>query len=569
MVVVLYGHSLFALPLSEIEKRIPDAIEFKGLLNLSADHLTEKATLIAVPGKRVSIKNIRSDVENLYKTGLLKEVTVELDKKEDKIILRYVVVENELVKKIEFAGNNEYRSGLLLKLLETSTSNVLDYDLLEKDISVIKKHYISNGYSLIDVRSAYLGEDGVLVFNIDEGFVSDISIEGNDNIDSRLLLRELYTVKGKVFNTNILRRDREKLVKLGYFNSVSAPQLKPAMGDNAVDVVFNVKERKFNTIGLSLETNTRKIRWKTIVDGKGLNTIFSVKLNNQLGMLDSINFKREYGVDADKYRVDYFMPWIDRIHISLGLGRWYETNNEEASNDQFYDVIRNGGEVVFGLPFYDELNMFLAFRKETVSQKDFGDAGSTSPNIESYEKNSIGLAFSYDTRDSRFNPSKGTFFVVDYEKGGDYFGLLLGGLDYSMFSLEYSVFKNVTKKQVLGVNASYSVLETDADNVLENDKYKVGGTYTVRGFDTSNDTSGYKRLMGNLECRFKVSRFFSWILFYDVGVAYEDYPEGKDVLSSVGAGLRFITPIGPLRFDLGYPNNGKPPVLHFGLSEMF
>src|SRR5690606_12672609 len=101
------------------------------------------------------------------------------------------------------------------------------------------------------------------------------------------------------------------------------------------------------------------------------------------------------------------------------------------------------------------------------------------------------------------------------------------------------------------------------------EQYFIGGTDTVRGYDTDSQF-GDNQLYGNLELRYRFNKKFQFVVFGDGGSAYcgGNSPYGSfDPLFSVGVGIRLQTPIGPIRLDLGKGSDGIKT--HFGIGPTF
>lgn len=554
MILSFAGTFAFELPLDEIDQRIISDISVTGNLTLSEEDILKNVTLNVVSGVKTTIEDVRHDIESLYLLGYFKDVTVKLFSNKGRTNLLFKVSENPLVSSVEFVGNEAVSDDHLRSLIKTKSQHVFSYSVLDNDIEMIKGYYQENGYSLMQLREIdYDRLSKKVTFFIDEGYVNNVSFKGN-SISDHLLVREMHLQKGSVFNSLLLRKDREKLLRLGYFSSVSTPKLKPSMDKNAVDIHFDVVERKINSVGLALEQG----RASSII-----NTVVSFKLNNQLGMAESTSLRAQFGQE-ESYSAHYYMPWIGPYHVSLGLDRWYKIGKEKDSSNKVYSIVRNGGDIVLGYPMGDNIKTFLTYEAESVKED------VSAPSI-SYMKNSLAFAFSWDSRDSVKRPHYGTYFFWELERGGNFKTFDLGGISYSEFNTEASFFHSFIPSQVLALHAQFSDIDQQTNvNNLEYDLYTVGGTYSVRGYSEADAVPNYTKVVANAEYRIEFSDVFSMAVFYDMGSAYDRNFVYGNMIYGAGFGLRISTPLGPMRFDLAWPSEEDPsPLFHFGLAEMF
>jgi outer membrane protein assembly factor BamA len=186
---------------------------------------------------------------------------------------------------------------------------------------------------------------------------------------------------------------------------------------------------------------------------------------------------------------------------------------------------------------------------------------------------------------------RGYVAAIHFEKAGRWF---VGDFDYTELTLEGRHYLSIGRRFVLANRAKISSLdapEPTGVNIPFFKRYFLGGSTSLRGwgrFEVSPlsdgfTTGGLSMLEITSEARFPISGNLGGVLFVDAGNSWED-PWGielKDLLADVGAGIRYLTPIGPLRFDFAYqltPIDGLliegepqrfPWRVHFSIGQAF
>ena len=188
--------------------------------------------------------------------------------------------------------------------------------------------------------------------------------------------------------------------------------------------------------------------------------------------------------------------------------------------------------------------------------------------------NSVRLQLLMDYREEFFNPRTGVFMLPVTEYAGGVFG---GDNDFVRLEVETRFFIPMLKN-VLAQRIKLGVIHA-LNGVAVYEKYYVGGQYTLRGYPERSvgpDTLGderYGNMLGNynLEYRIAVPMNFGVVGFLDA--AYCDnklHLEDSDYLkASAGLGLRYFSPIGPIRLDLGFPLMDPGYELYVGLYHTF
>jgi outer membrane protein insertion porin family len=130
--------------------------------------------------------------------------------------------------------------------------------------------------------------------------------------------------------------------------------------------------------------------------------------------------------------------------------------------------------------------------------------------------------------------------------------------------------------------AGYIDPKNDSIPVVDDQLFYLGGISSVRGYaenlllrdDDDDPVGGRRSLSGSIEARMQVKKLLSLILFYDAGKLDRTYtPADTEIRSSVGLGLGYRTPVGPLSLYYGYKLNRQPDEspgrFHFSIGYTF
>jgi len=176
----------------------------------------------------------------------------------------------------------------------------------------------------------------------------------------------------------------------------------------------------------------------------------------------------------------------------------------------------------------------------------------------------------YDSRDDLFMPTEGSKHKLSIEYAGEFLG---GDIDYTKYLAQTSVFFPLFWKFTGSLHAKAGYLDDRTNNIIDIDyaRFYLGGMHSIRGFDKydingnrsgdTKDIGGEKFVQFNAEITFPLNNFYIEIHFIflrsgDVYRTSEDVDFG-DQFSSFGAGVRWNSPMGPLRVEYGWVIDGK------------
>lgn len=228
----------------------------------------------------------------------------------------------------------------------------------------------------------------------------------------------------------------------------------------------------------------------------------------------------------------------------------------------------SGGELTFGRPVSEYSTNYLTLRNRKdsyVKHVDDGNLGDRStPAYEDWRRDNFGTTRSVtfehvtDTRDNVYNPMSGSRLSLSGEFAG--FG---GDFDFQKYTVDGQRYIRAGRSQVFALRARYGVGTGD---ISEFNQYRIGGQGSLRGY-REDQFRGDREFLGTVEYRFPVVKKVQGALFTDWGGAWDSGLTPDDLHASVGVGISLTTPIGPLRFDYGWGEDGGR--VHFNVGSTF
>lgn len=562
------------IPLSEQEKidksLIIRRIDIAGNDNVPFEDLERYIPLKV--GGYFSKSRIIDGRDRLLKTGYFVSVEPDVSKRGSGIYVKYLVVENPKIMGIQIEGNNLFGDEELIELLKTKINNIYNINDLRKDKEAIEKKYIDAGYGLATVADMRLDEELNLIIRVSEGIVRDIKFKkivkretGQRRDPSKIdlktkdfvLEREVQLEKGKAFETRKFEATARNLFRLGYFRNVTQ-EIESIPGDpDGKIVVFMLDEQK------TAQYNG------TISYGSAIGLVGSlgVEDKNMRGKGQTLAFNFEFGENQRKtYEFSFNDPWIKGTdRLSYGWSLYRKEYSEDDEDDNTIDYTKEGFKISGGKGLTDTVRIKLGTRIENIKEDE------EDVSVEDYTTVSLIPSISYDTRNNYYRATEGLYASFSTE-----IGKVLDEGDFIINELEIRKYhKGFFDKNTF---AYRGIIGAASDDLRDAQKFRVGGGNSIRGYDYG-DFKGNYQLYINLENRTKLDENFDFVVFYDMGRAWdksEDSSEDvnllSDIKSSYGVGLRVQTPLGPLRFDYGWPLNDDEKLggqFYFNIGHLF
>ena len=523
-------------------------------------------------------------------------VTPQFDYKENGLVHITLVIDEGRrydVDRIVIKGRKViFPVSIIEKDISLKTGEAFSYSTLRQDVDRVRSRYYREGYMNADIAVDRILKPEThkldVIFDIDAKeivHVGKINIKGNTKTKDVVIRRELRILPGERFDGDKIRRSKERLYNLGFFEDVYFGTI-PSGLPNVSDLDVSVKETKTGefSFGGGYSSIDEFVGFVQITQ----NNFDLLNFPNFTGDGQNLAVRAELGSVRRDYDISWTEPWILDYPLSFGLDAYHRTHLRTTHVGYGYKEVRAGGDIRLGKEFLEYYRADFMYRLENVDISDIADEATQDLKDQEGENwlSSAILGAQFDNRDNVFDPTKGFLSRITFENTG---GILQGDQDfikgYFLAKFYYSPIKNIVVelKGRAGVVDSYG----DTDEVPIFERYYAGGANTIRGYQerkvgprdpASNDpTGGEATLIGNIELNFPIyEKVIKGAVFYDVGSVWqrmEDFAQGS-YKQGTGVGLRVKTPIGPLKLDWGYPlsenhDDEKEGRFYFDVSHGF
>lgn len=496
---------------------------------------------------------------------------------------------------IGLSGNAVFSSEELKALLKMKQGDTFTEEALHADVGSIQEHYFDKGYIMARVRPDTIlnvETDRIdITYVLSEGevaYVNKINVRGNTKTKDIVIRRELRIKPGERYDGAKLKRSKERLYNLGYFEDITFDTEETDEPDKR-DLVVDVKETKTGEFSFGGGfSSVDKLIGFVEIEQKNFDML---NFPTFTGDGQDIKLRGEFGSTRKNYLLSWTEPWIFNKPLSFGFDLYAEEHDKSGSTGYAYDETRQGGDIRLGKEFNEFLRGDFTYRIESVDISNLDSNVSQSLKDEEGKNTVVSTItqLTNDTTDNKFNPTKGSVVTGSIEVAGGPFG---GDKDFAKFFNSISRYSEIGPF-VLELKLRDGVVTTyggDNGAVPVYERFFAGGTYTIRGYkerdigpkDQSGDPVGGGTLaISNIELTAPIMENLKGALFVDAGNVWpvpDSKPKGGKasggVRVGVGVGVRIKTPIGPIKLDYGFPVNpddGQSDTgrVHFSMSRGF
>ena len=559
------------------------SVKFTGNSRVTTAELLDITQLKA--GEYFSRSRVEDAQRRLLATGKFSEVRPDAQVSNGKMALSFEVAENPIVKSIVITGNHTIPTSTIMSALTTKPGSVQNYNNLREDRDKILGLYQAQGYTLVNITDMSTDENGTLHISIVEGIVRKIEVKKmvtkqkgnrrtpNDDVlktKDYVIDREIEIQPGKIFNVKEYDATVDNLMRLGIFKNVKY-EARSIPGDpEGIDLILLIDEDRTAELQGGVAYGSES----------GLMGTLSLKDSNWRGKNQQFGFTFEKSnKDYTGFALDFYDPWIkDTDRVSWGWGA-YKTNYGDEDSILFHEIDTVGFKVNIGKGLGKNFTLSLGTKVEYIKEAHEDGKLRKANNGKWYynEKNkwreiegvddkywlwSIYPYISYDTRNNYLNPTSGLYAKWQIEGGhaGGYKSGNFGNTTLELRTYHKGLFKNNTfAYKVVGGVAT--------NNTKESQKFWVGGGNSLRGYD-GGFFKGSQKLVATIENRTQLNDIIGIVVFADAGRAWKQNGRdpsytrdnnrfGHNIGTTAGVGIRLNTPIGPLRFDFGWPVGNK------------
>ncbi len=492
----------------------------------------------------------------------------------------------------DFSGDLLFSREDLRKEIQMGDGQVFSITGRNADIQRLTEKYQDLGYAFVNVIPKMDFNDELKTVSLDYSFekgslvrFGEIRVVGNTKTYDRVIRRELRIYEGELYSGSKLRVSRERVERLGFFapGEVQFNQIPRKGRDDVVDIEIVVKERSTGSVTL----------------GAGYSSVqgffFQGRIQeiNLFGRGQNLSFETQWG-RQDLVR-SFSLSFLDPYAFDTKWSAGFDLFMANSPIPDRYLIRRSGFNLRAGYPITDDVQGFVTYKFEHLRvlanyAEDRNALLAANPSLglpplradDSLDKgilSSVVLTVTRDKRNNRFETTGGNFQNASLEIAG------LGGVkNFAKFTANNRYYNNFIGNFVFKNSTEIGALfNTGGRGIPPSEKFFLGGPWNMRGFDVfslspvstfldpNTGVATYEKLGG-------VSQFYSlfelehplireagikWVLFYDVGNSFAGFPgiDPEDpnnpykLRQNYGFGIRWFSPLGPLRFEWGFPVN--------------
>ena len=444
--------------------------------------------------------------------------------------------------------------------LPIATGDWYNADQVEDAIGSLTDAVGVLGYAFVDIRPRVRRDRDKLTidvtFTIQEGprvFVELVNISGNVRTLDEVIRREVLLVEGDAFNTSKLRRSRQRIRNLGFFERVEIENKAGSAADKTV-IDVSVRERSTGEISFGAGFST----------SSGVLGDASIRERNLLGRGQDLRLGVQIGERQQRVDLSFTEPYFLDREVAAGFDVFRTVRDQQ--NESSFDRETIGFSLRAGYRITEDLSQSW---KYTLRQDDITDIPSdASVAVKKQEgefvTSSVTQTLLYDKRNNRFSPTEGYFIEIENTLAG--FG---GDSKYLRNEVKTGTFYSVADKWVVNIGVGGGYIIGIGEDIRVIDRFFLGGN-TLRGFEDSGvgprDLVTDDAVGGNWFYRGTVGLTFPLGLpnefglrgriFTDAGSIGENdsalatITDTASLRMSVGTGILWDSPFGPVNIDI-------------------
>lgn len=545
--------------------------------------------------------------ENGYPDAHVTDSQVQLSEDRGSMYITFSVEEGHYttVGNVDVAGDLLEDEDEIKKLITVKPGEGFKLSQLFEDVKNIQDYYGDRGYAYAQVEPRRRA--GSTPNTLDIGYeihpgepvrIGKILISGNQKTEDKVIRREILVNEGELYHGSKVHASEASIQRTGYFEKVSVTT-QAGKEENTIDMLVEVTERSTGQFQIGAGFSSTESFIGTL----------QVSYDNFLGRGHFLAAQGTISKLRQLFNVQYFNPYF---FDSMWRFRASVFNYEYVYTD--FTRESYGGNIGFGYPFTRDLVLDLTYTLENVDVST-GSFGSKQRNLGSIldggRTSSLNATLTYDRRNNRLLPTKGFMLMGSVDFADQYIG---SENEYIRFLGRARAYVPLFWDIVLKFNLELGYIANwNAPNkeVPIFERFFVGGPNSVRGFERSSlgpsrsfttnvadptstltnfQIGGNKEIVFNAEIEIPIlkSMNISGVVFFDMGNAYNEdqnlslmidwfakNDEEHDTMmrSAMGFGFRWMSPMGLLRFEWGFPlspkKNEDPVVFEFSIGNAF
>lgn len=509
------------------------------------------------------------------------QVTISPNKKDIFVTINVAEDDKYFVDEVNLAGEMVIPREDVLEQIKITKGDVFSRQKISLISNSITERLGDEGYAFTNVNAIPDVDNEKkkvsLTFFIDPGkrvYVRRINVTGNDKTEDEVIRREFRQLEGSWYEPKKLNRTRTRLQRLRFFEDINieTPQV-PGTNDQ-VDINLKVVEGSTGTVQ----------------GGVGYGQPRGVLFNAKVSLINFVGTGKQVSFEATNdnvntiYSFTYSNPYHTESGISRSISTFFRKTDAGASNVAAFNLDDKGMSVNYGFPISEFSTARFGVSAKNTRVSVLSNAAKfystwVVDNGNNFDSLNLTASWAYDTRDRTFLADDGHLTRLNTE-----FSIPGGDLEYYKFTFSQDSNWGLGKGFTFRLKGlvSYGDAFGDTQEFPFFQRYYAGGTRSVRGFkanrlgprdrevfpDDPNATNdvigGVLKLVGNMELIFPLpfvenSRAFRVGTFVDVGNVFLDIDsyDSRDLRASFGLFALWVTPVGVLSFNWGFPINDE------------
>ncbi len=605
------------------EQPLISGLRVEGNQYISADAITDEVKDILKVGQPYTEQKAVAARQVIMDMGYFDEVAISYELTEAGVEVVITVLEKQRIEDIVFVGNTAFDDEALAEVIFSSIGHVVDSRVVRGDVRRLEEHYQQEGY-FIFIPEAGVDQFGVLTFVINEARLEEIVIEGLKKTKEWVVRRSIHSQPGDLYQEEKLYNDLRRIFNLGIFEDVRLRSLQPGTDEptKAVRAIIEIVEKptgmaslaaaysELDEFVLMLDIQENNLRGRA--ERAKLSLEMFGRMSYDISLFEPYLDQRDTSLDISLFDTERRRRFMGGAAVALP--------------DEEFRERRAGAVIKVARPTSATERVSISLRTEKVSSSFFqgtrtlgsvggsapaamvapqqfsgplpgggGKPGPDNPDLSPDKPgpgdmvqpivvaaplhpggrvNSVTLGWVKDTRDIIVDPTRGGYRGLTWESAG---GIVGGQESFQLYQLE--------ERRYLPMRGGDDVLAIrllvglSSGGVPLFDSFSVGGARTLRGYEQDR-FRGERLILANAEYRYRMSESLTIVGFVDAGDAFGGkFPtvvpgfdlEAEDQNFSMhlgaGVGIRADTPLGPLRLDFGFGEEGSQ--VHFGFGHTF
>jgi len=493
----------------------------------------------------------------------------------------------QLIQTIDISGASLFSPEMIRAQLGIKERGPFFRPFIQREVEKLSAFYLDQGVrgTKIELRIEELGEDQFkVIFNIREGHpvrVKSLFVSGNRVTKDYVIKRELRIEEGDSARADVISLTKQNLENLGIFSEVTIEEIPISEDTEHVVITVREGERNYVGVGIGIESRETFLSASSFLDAslRPRGTAEFMR-GNMFGTAASLSLVTQFSLSEKRLVATWQQPYFFffNIPVETYLNGWIE------AEDRISFAFEREGVSVTGmrsLPWGFDLLMTLGYARTTLTRLDV-PPNEIDRQFYPYSKTSLAPSFIWERRDDAFNSERGYFSSLALDWA---FPLFQTESDFLKGLFKYQRYFPLAPRVLLG---STFRLGLSMGKVPIHERFFAGGSNSFRGakFDElgpENPESGVPiggkaLILFNFDFSFPVLSSLpnlSGVVFYDIGNVFYNRSDVdlRDLEHAVGLGVRYRTPLGPVRLEIGWnlsdPEKKGKPIAFITIGNIF